>query len=135
MSNSIAHNTTETYKHLKVKLGDIYLFDDFFVGEFDEGVDINFRNFSDISEIVKTYFENRPFGFISNRVNSYSLNLNDAELFNESFPNLKAYAVVAYNSMTEKVFEIENYFFKFNRQEFKDIDEAISWIKNLSCAN
>lgn len=68
MSNSIAHNTTETYKHLKVKLGDIYLFDDFFVGEFDEGVDINFRNYSDISEIVKTYFENRPFGFISNRV-------------------------------------------------------------------
>lgn len=130
MINSITNSKTESYKHVKVNLGNIYLFEDFFVGEFDEGVDINFSNFSDISEIVKAYFENRPFGFISNRVNSYSLNLHDAELFNASFPNLKAYAVVVYNSLTEKVFEIENHFFKFNRKAFTDIDESISWVKN-----
>lgn len=130
MVNSIMHTTTDSYQHFKVNLGNIYLFEDYFVGEFDEGVDINFENFSDITEIVKIHFENRPFGFISNRINSYSLNLNDADLFNAAFPNLKAYAVVIYNTLTEKVFEIENHFFNFNRKAFTDIEESITWVKN-----
>tara|TARA_R100001369_G_scaffold81162_1_gene111933 strand:- start:1753 stop:2160 length:408 start_codon:yes stop_codon:yes gene_type:complete len=114
---------------INVKLGRLYLFDNYVVAEFKEGVDINFDNFSDITEIIKKEFKDKPFGFISNRLNSYSINLNDATKFNAYFPNLKAYAIVAYNSITQRVFEIENHFFTFNREAFRNLEHAAEWVE------
>ncbi len=114
---------------LKTNLGSVYLFDNYIITDFKEGIDITFDNFNEVSEIIKVYFEDRPFGFIANRVNSYSINLTDASKFNANFPNLKAYAVVVYNTITERVFEIENHFFTFNRSVFKEIDSAVTWIE------
>jgi len=93
-------------------------------------VDINFDNFNEVTEIIKKQFDDKPFGFIANRLNSYSINLTDASTFNSNFPNLKAYAIVVYNSLTQRVFEIENHFFKFNRQAFKSIEQAIEWVED-----
>jgi len=118
------------FKRLRVQLGELRLNDQYMVAVFDEGIDINFDNFSEITDIIKSNFGNKPFGFISNRVNSYSINLSDANKFNKLFQNLKAYAVVAHNPITEKVFEIEEHFFKFNRKSFRNIDDAIDWVEN-----
>ena len=68
------------------------------------------------------------------RKNSYSINLNDAKIFNETFKNLKAYAIIVYSNLTERIIEIESHFFKFNRKVFKDFENAIDWIEN-SLAN
>lgn len=113
---------------IKVKLGCVYLFENYIIAEFDEGVDIKFENFNDVAELVKMHYKNEPFGFIANRINSYSMDLNDAHLYHKTFPNLKAYAVVAYKSMTQAVFEIENHFFKFNRKAFNTLENAIEWV-------
>ncbi len=129
MINSPYLNSKD-YTLLNVKLGSVYLFDNYIVTEFNEGVDINFDNFNEVAEIIKTHFDNRPFGFIANRLNSYSINLTDATKFNANFPNLKAYAIVVYNSLTQRVFEIENYFFKFNREAFKNLENAAEWVEN-----
>jgi len=118
------------FTSLKVELGELRFNHRYLVAVFDEGVDLNFENFSEITNIIKTQFENRPFGFISNRINSYSINLSDANKFNKMFPNLKAYAVVAHNPITEKVFEIEEHFFTFNRKSFRNLDDAINWVEN-----
>lgn len=116
-----------------VTLGSLYLFDNYIVVEFKEGVDINFENFSDVTEIIKKQFNDRPFGFIANRLNSYSIDLSDATKFNAYFPNLKAYAIVAYTVMTRRVFEVENHFFTFNREAFKNLEQATEWVeKTLS---
>lgn len=120
-----------TYKHHKTSIGDVYFFDHFFVGEFYEGLDLNFDNFEEVTLLVKTYFPDQPFGFISNRINSYAIRLDDAEKFNKTFPNLKAYAIVIYNPMSEKVFEIENHFFNFNRKCFKNIASATNWVNDV----
>ncbi len=114
---------------INVELGRLYLFDNYVVAEFKEGVDINFDNFSDVTEIIKKQFNDKPFGFISNRLNSYSINLKDATKFNAYFPNLKAYAIVAYNSITQRVFELENHFFTFNREAFKNLEHAAEWVE------
>ena len=119
---------SKDYTLLNVKLGKVYLFDNYVITEFNEGVDINFDNFNEVTEIIKKQFDDKPFGFIANRLNSYSINLTDASEFNSNFPNLKAYAIVVYNSLTQRVFEIENHFFKFNRQAFKSIEQAIEWV-------
>ncbi len=114
---------------INVELGRLYLFDNYVVAEFKEGVDINFDNFNDVTEIIKKQFNDKPFGFISNRLNSYSINLIDATKFNAYFPNLKAYAIVAYNSITQRVFELENHFFTFNREAFKNLEHAAEWVE------
>lgn len=112
-----------------LKIGKVFLYEDYIITEFDEGVDVNFKNFNEISKIIEENFENRAFGFIANRVNSYSINLKDAKLFNEKFNNAIAYAIVAYSDLTKRIIEIENHFFKFNKQVFTTTDDAIAWVE------
>jgi hypothetical protein len=132
MKNSPNLNKKDHTRH-NVTLGSLYLFDNYIVAEFKEGVDINFDNFSDVTEIIKKKFNDRPFGFIANRLSSYSIDLTDATKFNTYFPNLKAYAIVAYTVMTRRVFEVENHFFTFNREVFKNLEQASEWVdKTLS---
>ncbi|MBO3117597.1 hypothetical protein J4050_12620 [Winogradskyella sp. DF17] len=122
--------TTENFQKYETSLGTVYFFNNYFIAEFKEGINIDFFNFQEIHELVHNNFGNSPFGFISNRINSYSIDLNEAQLFNESYPNLKAYAVVAYKAFTERVFELENRFFQFRRRVFKDIDSAVAWVES-----
>ncbi|WP_138433507.1 hypothetical protein [Winogradskyella algicola] len=127
-------NTDFTFK--EVSLGKLFYNEKYMIAEFNEGVDLNFKNFNEVTTLIKLQFRDRPFGFISNRINSYSINLSDANKFNQKFPNVKAYAVVAHNPITEKVFEIEERFFKFNRRSFRDLNDAIDWVeKALSSLN
>jgi hypothetical protein len=128
MINTHSLNKNEC-THLNVKLGSIYLFDDYIITEFNEGVDVNFENFREVTEIINIHFGSKPFGFIANRLNSYSIDLSDSTKFNSNLPNLKAYAVVVYNSITERVFEIENHFFKYKREVFKDLENATEWVE------
>ncbi|GGI57806.1 hypothetical protein [Winogradskyella haliclonae] len=128
MSITEHKNTSELTDYQEVNIGKLYFFDNYVVGEFNEGVHIDFETFVESTEKILSYFGSNDFGFIANRTNSYSIDLNDANRFNKSFPNLKAYAVVCDTLFGKGVFEIENQFFKFNRQIFKNLDEAITWI-------
>ena len=113
-----------------VKLGKLYFFENFTITEFKEGVHINSNNFDECVRLINDFYKEKPFGFIANRTNSYSLDLNDAKEFNNSFPNLKAYAVVCNTLFGKGVFEIENRFFNYNREIFKNIEDAILWVQN-----
>jgi len=46
------------------------------VGEFNEGVRIDFQAFSGVTKVILEHFGNREFGFIANRTKTYSLDLN-----------------------------------------------------------
>lgn len=115
--------------HEKVDIGDLYFFDNYVVGEFNEGIALNFKAFSQCTKLINTYFGTNDFGFIANRVNSYSIVLSDAYLFNDYFKNLKAYATVSYIAFSEKITEVENHFFEFNKRDFNSLMEAVSWIE------
>ncbi|MBF8149924.1 hypothetical protein ITJ86_08440 [Winogradskyella sp. F6397] len=117
------------YKLYHINLGRIFLYKDYVVTEFKEGLDINFENFDELSQIILHNFKDQPFGFIANRTNSYSINLNDAELFNKTFTNAKAYAIVAYSKRTERIIEIEDHFFKFNKKVFNNFENALNWVE------
>lgn len=112
-----------------IDLGDLYFFKNFLVCEFNEGININFDNFNEAKTEIEKRFGNMEFGFISNRIHSYSILVTDAPIFNEIFKNLKAYATVTYSELASKVFEVENHFFKFNRRNFNNLQEAIQWVE------
>lgn len=110
-----------------VDLGKLYFFKFFLIAEFNEGVNISFYNFNETMVKIENYFGSREFGFIANRIHSYSIVITDAPLFNNRFKNLNAYATVTYSSFASKVFEMENHFFNFNRRNFNELEKAILW--------
>lgn len=114
-----------------IALGNLYFFETFLVAEFREGVIINYDNFNEAELAIKKQYSNTDFGFISNRIHSYSIVITDASKFNSVFSNLKAYATVTYSTFASKVFEMENHFFKFNRKNFNDLSHAVDWVEDV----
>ena len=117
-------------KVYNTNIGTVYLFQDYIVAEYKSGVDITFDNHYEVSMIIETHFKDKPFGFITNRINSYSIDLKDAEYFNKAFPQCKAYAIVSYDKRLHAIIKIEDQFFYFNRRRFDDLLEAVNWVEN-----
>lgn len=115
--------------HKTIKLGNLFFFEHYLVAEFNEGVEINYENFDEVRNLIKDHFGNESFGLISNRIHSYSIVVTDAPLFNQC-ETLKAYATVTYSLFAEKVFNVEDYFFKFNKQNFHSLTDAKIWVEN-----
>jgi len=124
---------TALYQHVKshetIRLGNLFFFEHYLVAEFNEGVEINYKNFDEVRELIKDHFGDENFGLISNRIHSYSIVVTDAPLFNQC-ESLKAYATVTYSLFAEKVFNVENYFFNFNKQNFHSLTDAKVWVEN-----
>ncbi|MGE5943706.1 MAG: hypothetical protein ACM31G_05130 [Flavobacteriales bacterium] len=120
--------------HKTIVLGNLFFFENYLVAEFNEGVEINYNNFDAVRELIREHFGNESFGLISNRINSYSIVITDAPLFNQC-QSLKAYATVTYSLFAEKVFNVENYFFKFNKQNFNSLTDAKNWVENTLTIN
>jgi hypothetical protein len=116
--------------HKIIELGNLYFFENYFIGEFHEGVNIDFKSFIEAKILIKEFFGDNDFGFIGNRINSYSIVLTDAPLFNNEFKNLKAYATVTYSAFADTIISVENHFFKFNKQNFTSLIEAVTWVEN-----
>lgn len=105
-------------KHQTIAIGNLFFFKNFVVAEFNHGVNVSFDSLYEYDVLVGQHFGDKDYGLISNRINSYSIDLNDASKFNAQCKNLKAYATVTYNSISEKVFNVESHFLKFNKQNF-----------------
>lgn len=120
--------------HKTTSLGNLFFFENYVIAEFYEGVEINYNNFETVKELIKEQFGNESFGLISNRINSYSIVITDAPLFNQC-ESLKAYATVTYSLFAERVFNVENYFFKFNKQNFNSLTDAKVWVENTLTIN
>lgn len=109
----------------KINNGYLYCFENFYISEFDEGIKLCYENNRDYLEIVALYFKDRPFGYISNRVNSYSMDLTGCDKFLEYHKNVIAKAVVTYTENSSRFLELENYFCPIeNTAEFKSLEEA-----------
>ena len=119
----------ENLERLDFSIGSIYFNEHYVITNFKEGINIDHQSYKEVGLFIKSYYNGKDFGYIANRENSNSINLKDASFFNDAFPNLKAYAIVVYNTFTIRIFEIEYHFFHQNRQTIKVLNEAIDWVK------
>ncbi|MBD0831810.1 hypothetical protein [Aestuariibaculum sediminum] len=115
--------------HLKLDICELFIFKNFVIAEFKEGSCIGYPDFWEAHELIKKYFGNNQFGFITNRINSYAIEVTDANIFNDTFKNLKVFATVTYNGTTRKIAELENHFFKIQRSFFSNLTDAIIYVK------
>ena len=77
---------------------------------------------------VNINFENRSFGYISNRIHSYSVDPTIYLDTSKKFEKLKAIAVVSKRKMHRSNFQLEKQFFKSPLMLFEELNEAKTWM-------
>lgn len=124
----------KSLKHTKISFsfGTIYLLDKFIISELNEGVHFDWGKIQEVAvELINHYGYNIKIGYISNQVNSYSL---DPQLwinFNQEFGFIVASAIVVYDEFNYMNATIEKQFSETSMKRCSSLEEAIYWIENL----
>ncbi|EID75363.1 hypothetical protein [Imtechella halotolerans] len=98
------------------------------VGVITEGISFNAFKNQLFLEACKAHFNDAPFGYISYRRHSYSV---DPTIYleTEKLVNLKAIGIVYHTQAQKLSIEVEKMFWKRKFQDFDNIESAIDWIK------
>ena len=104
--------------------------DDYIQNTIEEGYHVTSEDNNILIEFVKEYFKDKPFVYIANRVNSYSV---DPTVYLETskIKNLIGLAVVSSNSKQKRLTEFEKAFYKKDLKYFNTIEEALTWKDSL----
>ncbi|MFK7750023.1 MAG: STAS/SEC14 domain-containing protein [Kordia sp.] len=110
--------------------GKLYLYDDLVIGEINEGVHIS-------SETLLSFFEffhenyKVPFGYISHRINSYSI---DPQVYKMLPENnlLKGIAVVSDQKFSSLNAHVEKNFYNGHYELFTTINTAVNWLDTIA---
>ena len=114
-------------KVLHEQFATVNLHEDFAVVEIKEGIVYNTEHNEALIAIGKVHYVDRPFGYISNRINSYSL---DPIIYLKSgtIDNLKAIAIVSENPRNRTAAELEKKFYCKHFEIFNNLEEAKRWM-------
>ena len=105
---------------------DMTIYDNYVVTVMKEGVNITPDYNAIMVELADTYFSDKPFVYITHRVNSYSV---DPKIYYETakIKNLRGFAVVSSNYQAKINAQIEQMFYNKPFEIFSDLDEALKW--------
>ena len=116
----------------RLEIGNFQFYTNIIVGEFAEGVHVTRLNaLKPIQLAQKTYEDNRPFVYISNRLNSYSIDPVGYTEVVGMFPNFKGFAIVSQNKYRRMLAAVEKLFIKKPISVFHNIEEAFEWSNEL----
>lgn len=115
-------------REYKLDVGTVQVFDNYLVGNFDEGSTITLERAYQIIGISEIHFRGKDFGFISLRQNSYAI---DPTIYTylRQLDNLKAFAIVSVKEIDMHNFKIEKLFYKKQMKFFIEFDNALAWVK------
>lgn len=115
------------------KVGVFYFYTNFMISEINEGVIIDLNVVLEVTnQYTKKYYGHQvPFVYISNRVNSYSINPTIHFETAKLLSNAKGYAIVTYNTINTEVAKMEKSFLSIPTKVFSTLEDAIKWTKEL----
>jgi len=121
-------------EHSKVEFsfGKFYLLDTFIISELNEGIHFDWEKIQEvIGMLLDRYGYNIKIGYVSNRINSYSIEPQLWVDFQRDYGFIVASAIVSYSDFNYMNATIEKQFSKNSIKRCISLDEAINWIKNL----
>lgn len=106
------------------------VYENYVVVVMNEGVNLTPSHNEMLLEVTSTYFSDRPFVYITHRVNSYSV---DPKIYYETakIKNLIGLAVVSGDYKAKFNAKIEKMFFNKPFEIFTKMEDAVNWAKNL----
>lgn len=120
-------------KKVTIKSGDFYFFEKFIISEISEGVHFTWEIAKEIIALAyEHYGQDVRVAYISNRVNSYSVNAQDWLNFYKERHHLEAIAIIAYDKLGIMNVVLEKLFTQTRLRKFKNLDEAVAWISTLN---
>ncbi|TVZ28492.1 hypothetical protein JM83_3623 [Gillisia sp. Hel_I_86] len=119
-----------TKSALQLEFGTVTFLDNIQIAELNEGILFDIPHNKELLELARERFNNQLYGYISNRVNSYSVNPM-IHLESANVPNLIAIAIVSKNPVVKQNTIIEKQFFRNSSsfEVFETLDEAVHWMK------
>ena len=118
-------------KTLHFEFGEIRIFENYVIVLMKEGITVKPEHNEDLKMIGNTYYRGKKFGYITYRVNSYSV---DPLVYIETskIENLVAFAVVVIeDGMKISNVDIEKLFYTKPFRVFHDLDRARDWILEM----
>lgn len=115
---------------LKFDFCTIHIHDNYMVVVMNEGVTITPIHNDTLLNVVDTYYKDKNFVYISNRLNSYAVN---PAIYIETskIENLIGFAVVSKDYKAKSNAEIEKLFLKKPFEIFNTLEQAIIWAKSI----
>lgn len=109
---------------------DMSIYDNYLVVVIKEGVNITPVHNSVLVEVTKNHFTDKPFVYITHRINSYSV---DPKIYFETskIENLKGFAVVSSNYQAKINAKVEELFFNKPFEIFTNLEDAFIWADQL----
>jgi len=117
-------------KVFEMDIGTAYFYNNIVVVEAKEGVTISYQ--TGFAFLVKglQYLGTKPWVYIANRINSYSVNPNDYKYL-EKIPTLKGIAIVTPTELGKKNAALEANFFNKDFIVVDDLASAYIWGREL----
>lgn len=117
-------------KRIKLDFGSLEFHENFVIGEINEGVHFVSEQSRILISLCLKNFKDRPFGYISNRIYSYSVDpFTYTEI--ENIDNFIAMAAVVSTSAQKLSSKTEELFCKKPFQYFYNLENAKVWIGNM----
>ena len=110
--------------------GTVRIYKTYLVFVMNEGITVK-PEYNDILLNISTkYYRNQNFGYITHRINSYSV---DPRVYFETskIENLVAFAVVSGSQNSNVLADFEKIFLKKPFEQFHSLDEAIDWVNTI----
>ena len=117
-------------KSLKYPFCTIDIYSNYVISRINEGFHLTPDKNRVLEDIANDYFKDKPFVYITHRINSYSV---DPSIYLQTskVKNLAGMAVVAEAPLSKGNAEVEKLFLKKPFEIFTDLNDAIEWVKSL----
>lgn len=115
---------------LKYHFCGVEIFDNYLIVSMNEGIHLEPDHNEILVNIVDTYFRNKPFVYITNRKNSYSVNP-AIYLKTSKIENLEGFAIVTKKYNAKINAEIERMFLTKPLEIFEELQDAVDWAKAI----
>lgn len=116
---------------IELETGKFYFYEEFVVVEINEGAEFTFEKSRALFEFAFKKYKGKPFGYISNRINSYTSYPEDYGKANNYLPSLIAFAPVTYTKDAKNFTALERKFCRVSFENFTDLEDAVEWMKGL----
>lgn len=117
-------------KIMEMEIGNYFFYGNIVIVEAKEGIMLSYKKDLSVVLLILNITEGKPWVYISNRINSYSIQPLDYKYLNK-VPSLKALAVVNYNEVGYLNSELEAKFCKKPFGVFHNVSDAVIWGKGF----
>jgi len=116
-------------KIITLEQGPVYIFDQFVITEFNQGITVDEDCFLNLLQILENAsVEKEHFGFISNRVNSYAVDAFAYKKVTQYAIRTYTSAFVIYTKRMEIAVSFEEYVYSQKLSIFSEMETAIKWL-------